>query len=51
MREILEHRKEKKFESFEEMKHKIPNLPDPKKAIERRIMQELTSLERHNLFL
>ena len=51
MNEILEHRQEKLFESFEEMKNRVPNLPDPKKAIERRILQELTNLERHNLFL
>jgi len=51
MHEILEHRQEKVFESFEEMKNRVPNLPDPKKAIERRILQELTNLERHNLFL
>ncbi len=50
MKEILKKRKEKKFESFEEMKKRIQNLPDPKKAIEKRIFQELTTLERHNLF-
>jgi len=50
MREILEKRGEKLFESFTEMKEKIQNLPDPEKAIEKRIMQELTVLERYNLF-
>ena len=51
MQEILKQRKEKPFESFEEMKKRIQNLPDPEKAIEKRIMQELTSVERHNLFV
>jgi len=50
MQEILKQRKEKEFESFEDMKKRIQNLPDPEKAIEKRIFQELTTLERHNLF-
>lgn len=50
MQEILKQRKEKEFESFEDMKKRIQNLPDPEKAIEKRIMQELTNLERYNLF-
>jgi len=51
MREILDKRKEKPFESFNEMKNRISNLPDPEKAIEKRIFQELTNLERYNLFI
>lgn len=51
MREILDKRKEKAFESFEDMKSRIPNLPDPEKAIEKRIFQELTNVERYNLFV
>ncbi len=51
MHEILEQRKEKEFESFEDMKNRIQNLPDPEKAVEKRILQELTNLERHNLFV
>jgi putative nucleotide binding protein len=51
MKEILEQREEKDFESFEEMKEKIQNLPDPEKAIEKRIFQELTNIERYNLFI
>ncbi len=50
MKEILEKREEKEFESFEDMKKRIPNLPDPEKAIQKRIFQELTSMERYNLF-
>jgi putative nucleotide binding protein len=50
MQEILKQRKEKEFESFEDMKSRIPNLPDPEKAVEKRIFQELTNLERQNLF-
>jgi predicted nucleic acid-binding OB-fold protein len=50
MREILEKRQEKAFASFEDMKKRVNNLPDPEKAIERRIIQELTEMERYNLF-
>ena len=50
MNEIIEQRKEKEFESFEDMKKRIQNLPDPEKAIEKRIIKELTERERYNLF-
>lgn len=50
MKEILDVRKEKQFESFEDMKARVQNLPDPEKAIEKRIFQELTNQERYNLF-
>src|SRR4030043_329602 len=45
MQEILKQRKEKEFESFEDMRKRIQNLPDPEKAIEKRIFQELINLE------
>ena len=51
MQEILKQRKEKEFESFEDMKKRIQNLPDPEKAIEKRILTELINIERHNLFV
>jgi len=50
MKEILEEREEKPFESFEDLKQRVHNLPDPQKAIEKRIFQELTEMERFNLF-
>jgi len=49
--EILIQRKDKPFESFEDMKKRIQNLPDPEKAVEKRILQELTEFERYNLFV
>ncbi len=49
--EILKQRKEKPFKSLEDMKFRIANLPDPEKAIEKRIFQELTEFERYNLFV
>jgi putative nucleotide binding protein len=50
MKEILDKREEKSFESFEDMKNRIQNLPYPEKAIEKRIIQELTQVERYKLF-
>lgn len=49
--EIIEAREEKPFESFEEIKKKLPSLPDPKKAVEKRLLEELTQVERYNLFI
>ena len=51
MQEIIKQREEKEFESFEDMKKRIQNLPDPEKAIEKRIFKELTTIERYNLFI
>ena len=51
MKEILDKRKEKPFENFSDMKKRIQNLPDPEKAIGKRIMGELTELQRYNLFV
>lgn len=51
MQEILKQRREKEFESFVDMKNKIQNLPDPEKAIQKRILTELINIERHNLFV
>ena len=51
MQDIIKQREEKEFESFKEMKERTQNLPDPEKAIEKRIIHELTSFERNNLFI
>lgn len=51
MMEILEKREEKPFEGFDDMRKRIPNLPDPRKAVEKRIFHELTEMERQNLFI
>ena len=50
VKEIIEKRKDGEFGSFEDMKKRIPSLPFPEKAIERRIVQELIEDERHKLF-
>jgi putative nucleotide binding protein len=51
MKDILKEREEKPFENFEDMRNRIQNLPDPQKAVERRIIEELTNMERYNLFV
>lgn len=50
MQEILKQREEKEFDSFAEIKQRVTNIPDPEKTIEKRIFQELTNVERYNLF-
>ncbi len=49
-KEIIEEREKKEFESFEDLKKRIPSLPDPKISVQKRIIQELTGKERHRLF-
>jgi len=48
---LLNERNQKTFESFEEMKQRIKNIPDPKKAIEKRIIEELLENPRQRLFI
>ena len=48
---ILEERNKKLFENLEDLKKRVSNLPDPKKAIEKRILEEITGKERYNLFI
>lgn len=50
-KEILEARKEKPFKSFEDIRERLTNIPEPKKAIEKRILEELSNLQRFNLFV
>lgn len=50
-KEIIEERKVREFKSFEDMKQRLPHLPDPKTAIKKRIYEELTEIQRHNLFI
>lgn len=48
---ILVAREEKEFASFEDLKDRVHNLPDPKTAIAKRIFEELTEIQRQNLFI
>jgi putative nucleotide binding protein len=48
---LLNAREEKEFESFDDIKGRVANMPSPEKVIEKRIMEELTEIQRHNLFI
>jgi len=51
MWEILEKRDEKPFESFHDMKTRVNLMPDPKTAVIKRILLELSGKEKHLLFV
>jgi putative nucleotide binding protein len=51
MTSILEARNEKPFISYEDIKERVHNIPDPKKSIDKRIYEELTEIQRYNLFI
>ncbi len=48
---ILKARENKLFETLEDLKKKVSNLPDPRKAIEKRLIEEIIGRERYNLFI
>jgi len=47
---IITEREKKLFATLEDLKKRVSNLPDPKKAIEKRFLKEITGQERYNLF-
>ncbi len=51
MWEIIEERKEKPFESFNDIKKRVKLMPDPEKAIISRILKELNDNEKHYVFV
>jgi len=48
---IIGERKKKPFESFEDLKKRVEMLPDPKRMIRKRIIEELKETDRHRLFV
>jgi putative nucleotide binding protein len=48
---ILKERTKKLFESLDELKQRVSNLPDPKKAIEKRLIEEISGREKYYIFL
>ncbi|MDP2947222.1 MAG: DUF655 domain-containing protein [Nanoarchaeota archaeon] len=48
---ILKEREVKLFENFEDIRSRVHNIPDPQKAVEKRIFEELTEIQRQNLFI
>lgn len=48
---IIKERENKPFESLEDLKSRVSNLPDPKKAIEKRFLEEIIGKEKYYLFI
>jgi len=51
MWEIIEQRKEKPFESFADIKKRVNLMPDPERAIVKRVLVELEGKDKHYLFV
>jgi len=51
MWEILEQRKIKPFENFSDLKARVKLLPDPKKIVINRILDELKGEDKHRIFV
>jgi putative nucleotide binding protein len=51
MWEIIEQRKDKPFENFEDMKARVKLLPDPEKAVIKRILSELQEEDKYKIFV
>ena len=47
---ILNERNKKQFETLEDLKKRVSNLPDPKKAVEKRLLDEIMGKEKYHLF-
>lgn len=48
---IIQARKTKPFEGFDDLRARVEMLPDPKKMIKKRIIDELKEIDRHRLFV
>lgn len=48
---IIDERKAKPFESFEDIKKRVPLLPDPEKMIVKRVMEELEDSDKYRMFV
>jgi putative nucleotide binding protein len=44
-------RDEKPFESFDDLKKRVKLMPDPEKAIVKRILEEIQGEQKHHLFV
>ncbi len=51
MWQVIEVREDKPFESFADLKTRVKLMPDPEKAIVKRILQELEGKEKHKMFV
>ena len=50
MQSIIKERENKPFESFEDIKRRVKAIPDPKKVVEKRLLEELTEQVKYHIF-
>jgi putative nucleotide binding protein len=48
---IIKEREIKLFDSLEDLKTRVSNLPDPKKVVQKRLMEEIIGKEKYYLFI
>ena len=48
---IIDERKVKEFESFDDLKNRVPLLPNPEKMISKRIVDELQDRDKYRIFV
>ncbi|MBU7017287.1 MAG: DUF655 domain-containing protein [Theionarchaea archaeon] len=51
MNEILNQRRKEKFTGFDDIKKRIPSVPDPKKMIAKRIVLEMKGEDKYRIFV
>ena len=51
MWDVIEQRNESLFESFSDLKKRVKLLPDPEKAVVKRILEEISGKEKHLIFV
>ena len=51
MWEVIEARKEKPFENFEDLKNRVKLLPNPKQVVIKRILLEMEGKDKHRIFV
>ncbi|MBU0461543.1 MAG: DUF655 domain-containing protein [Nanoarchaeota archaeon] len=48
---IIEEREKEPFKSFESLKKRVKLMPDPEKAVTKRVLEELEGKEKHKIFV
>ena len=48
---LLDARKERLFESFEDIKSRVPLMPEPEKVVVRRVLAELQDEDKYRIFV
>jgi putative nucleotide binding protein len=51
MQALLDEREKEEFESFEDIKERVPSVPDPQETVNDRILEELKGETKNKLFV